>query len=60
MSRRAVAISRESASVLKEGSIESFESGDVREEEGAKGVFGARVAAGSMKDNKAEETDFVR
>lgn len=60
MSRRAVAISKESASVLNEGSIESLESGGLKEVEGVKGVFGVSVAAGSMKDDKAKDTDFVR
>jgi hypothetical protein len=60
MSRRAVAMSRESARVEREGRRESFESGDVSEGKGANAVLGARVAVGRRKDERAPGMDFVR
>lgn len=50
---------RERARVLREGRMESLESGGVREE-GWKAVLGARVAVGRRKEVSAEGMDLVR
>jgi len=60
ISRRAVAMRRERASVLNEGRMDNFESGAQREEVGVNVALGARVAVGSKKDVTTEGTDFVR
>lgn len=59
MSRRAVAMRRESARVLSEGRSESLESGAVRAE-GVNTVFGASVAVGRRNEFNTDVTDFVR
>lgn len=60
MSRRAVAMRRERHSVLSVGSMESLESGGMREVVGANGALEASVAVGRRKEVSADGTDFVR